>query len=198
MKRDVRTRRLRKDHLAILVGTPGQGVVTHQTHFQTSTRLHPLGITFCLCLTQIPNHVSTRHLGSVRVRARKGPLQSWRLVGKPGRSAHRGPRPAAGLQDATHPPIPPGPRPGPLPAPREFRGSSADSRWGRHPRTCCQGSAPDSAPPPPAARDLLPRPAPPHGLPRAQPDPAEIPEALVPGNSRVLGTVSSSLQSRPG
>ncbi|CAO2605585.1 hypothetical protein LEMLEM_LOCUS12516 [Lemmus lemmus] len=128
--------------------------------------------------TQIPNHVSTGNLGSVRVRANKGPLQSWRLVGKPGRSAHRGPRPASGLRDATHPPIPPCPSPGPLPAPRELRSSSADSWWGRHPRTCCQGSAPGLAPPPPAARDLLPRPAPPHGLPRAQPDLAEIPGAL--------------------
>lgn len=146
--------------------------------------------------------MSTGNLGSGGVRASKGPLQSWRLVGKSGRSEHRHPRPASGFRDFTHPPIPPGPSPGALPALRELRGNSADSWWGRHPHTCCQGSAPGSAPPPPAARRpglaAPPRPAPPHGLPRAQPDPAEIPGALVPGNSRVLSIVSSSLQSRPG
>lgn len=146
-------------------------------YFQTPT-FEPSRIIFCLQLTQIPNHVSTGNLGSVPVRASRGPLQSRRLVGKPGRSSRWGPRPAPSRRGAAHPATPPGPSPGPPPALRELRGSSADSWWGRHPRTCCQGSAPGSAPPPPAARDLLPRPAPPHGLPRAQPDPVATPGTL--------------------
>lgn len=124
--------------------------------------------------------MSTESLCSVRCHGKQGPLANLKESGQAWEKRSEEPqaRPPAKVPPTLHPPSPPSPNPGSPPAPRELRGSSADSWRGRRPHTCCQGSAPGSAQPPPAARDLPPRPAPPHGLPRAPPAPAAIPKAL--------------------
>lgn len=178
------TRRLHKDRFVSLVG-PQDKAYSHIKRISRPSTSEPSRINFCLRLTQIPKHVPTESLRSLRCHSKQGPLANLKESGQAWEKRSAGPQacPAA-RPGATHPSSPPSPNPESPPAPRELRGSSADSRRGRRPRTCCQGSAPRSAPPPPAAPDLLPRPAPPHGLPCAPPAPAVIPKAL--GSQKTL------------
>lgn len=104
VKRGVRTRRLRKDHLAILVG-PQDREKTHQTHFQTPTRLHPLDCFLSSFNTNSQPRVH-RKPGLGRGQGKQGPLAELEASGQAWEK--RAPAPQARVRlSGFHPPSDP-------------------------------------------------------------------------------------------